>query len=285
MTLIHKDALQDGLALILRHPRAVLAASGLCAAVAALEALIFSLSGEAGPGLIGVTLLFILGFHAWVIAAVLVTRPALGLEAGDMKARARDVSRLVLVAGLTVILVLTVLGTAFVMLAFMLGALAILGAERTGLTEPPEGFVNIFALFNATEMAIAIALIAVFAAFGLWFISRLLPGIPATLARGKVQLLAAWPILQARGLGGFITGTLAVLPGVVVLVAFAFLVESATGYNPAQGVRAEGLHPAGIVLLRALLVGGSVAFVLAPLMGVHARLYMKFTSQTAQNPA
>ncbi|MFC4723979.1 hypothetical protein AB6B38_04930 [Glycocaulis abyssi] len=278
MTLIHADALKDGLALIARHPRAVLAASALCAGVAALEALAFSLTGEAGPGLIGVTLLFILGFHAWVIAAVLVTRPALGLEAGDIKERARDVSRLVLVAGLTVILVLTVLGTAFVMLAFMLGALAILGAERTGLTEPPEGFVNIFSLFNTAEWLIAAALIAVFGAFALWFISRLLPGIPATLARGKVQLLAAWPILQGRGLGGFITGTLAVLPGIALLAAFAFLVEGATGYNPAQGVRADTLDPVVIALLRAVLVGGSVAFVLTPLMGLHARLYMKFAS-------
>lgn len=280
MKLIHADALQDGLALILRHPRAVLAASAVCAGVAALEALVFSLTGVAGPGLVGVTLLFILGFHAWVIAAVLVTRPALGLAEGDIQDRARDVSRLVLVAGLTLILVFTVLGTAFVMLAFMLGALAILGAERTGLTEPPEGFVNIFALFNTAEWIIAVALIAVFAGFGLWFISRLLPGIPATLARGKVQLLAAWPILQGRGLGGFLTGTLAILPGVILLVAFAFLVESATGYNPAQGVQAEGLNAAAIALLRAVLVGGSAAFVLAPLMGVHARLYMKFTSQT-----
>ncbi|AZU03986.1 hypothetical protein X907_1453 [Glycocaulis alkaliphilus] len=280
MKLIHADALQDGLALILRHPRAVLAASALCAAIAALEALVFSLTGEAGPGLIGVTLLFILGFHAWVIAAVLVTRPALGLAEGDIQDRARDVSRLVLVAGLTLVLVLTVLGTAFVMLAFMLGALAILGAERTGLTEPPEGFVNIFALFSTAEWIIAVALIAVFAGFALWFISRLLPGIPATLARGKVQLLAAWPILQGRGLGGFITGTLAVLPGIVLLVAFAFLVESVTGYNPAQGVRADGLNPLGIALLRAVLVGGSVAFGLTPLLGTHARLYMKFTSQS-----
>ncbi|MGY6660943.1 MAG: hypothetical protein ACXIVO_01345 [Glycocaulis sp.] len=280
MKLIHADALQDGLALILRHPRAVLAASALCAGIAALEALVFSLTGEAGPGLIGVTLLFILGFHAWVIAAVLVTRPALGLAEGDIQDRVRDVSRLVLVAGLTLVLVLTVLGTAFVMLAFMLGALAILGAERTGLTEPPEGFVNIFALFSTAEWIIAVALITVFSGFGLWFISRLLPGIPATLARGKVQLLAAWPILQGRGLGGFITGTLAVLPGIVLLVAFAFLVESVTGYNPAQGVRADGLNPLGIALLRAVLVGGSVAFVLTPLLGVHARLYMKFTSQS-----
>lgn len=280
MTLIHTDALKDGFALLLRHPGAVLAASGVCAVIAALEALVFSLTGEAGPGLIGVTLLFILGFHAWVIAAVLVTRPALGLPGGPVTDRARDVSRLVLVAGLTVILVLTVLGTAFVMLAFMLGALAILGAERTGLTEPPEGFVNIFALFNTTEWIIAVALIAVWGAFALWFISRLLPAIPATLERGRVQLLSAWPILQGRGLGGFLTGTLAILPGLIVLVGFAFLVESATGYNPAQGVRADGVHPAAIATLRAVLVGGSVALVLAPLLGVHARLYMKFASQT-----
>lgn len=281
MTLIHKDALQDGFTLALRHPRAVLAASALCGGVAAFEALVFSLTGEAGPGLTGVTLLFILGFHAWVIAAVLVTRPALGLEAGDIRARARDVSRLVLVAGLTLVLVFTVLGTAFVMLAFMLGALAILGAERSGLSEPPEGFVNIFALFNTAEWIIAVALITVWSAFALWFISRLLPAIPATLARGKVQLLAAWPILQGRGLAGFLTGTLAILPGVAVLVAFAFLVEGTTGYNPARGVGAGGLHPAGIAILRAVLVGGTAAFVLVPLMGVHARLYMKFTSQTA----
>lgn len=282
MTLIHTDALKDGFALLLRHPRAVLAASGVCAGIAALEALVFSLTGEAGPGLIGVTLLFILGFHAWVIAAVLVTRAALDSPAGSLKDRARDVSRLVLVAGLTLILVLTVLGTAFVVLAFMLGALAILGAERTGQTEPPEGFVNIFALFNTTEWVIAVVLIAAWSMFALWFISRLLPAIPATLARGQVQLLAAWPILQGRGLGGFITGTLAVLPGVALLVAFAFLVESATGYNPAQGVGADGLNPLAIALARALLVGASAGLVLAPLMGVHARLFMKFASQTPQ---
>lgn len=285
MKLIHTDALQDGFALIFRQPRAEMAAAGLCAAVAALEALVFSMTGEAGPGVIGVTLLFILGFHAWVIAAVLITRPALGLEAGAVKDRARDVSRLVLVAGLTVILVLTVLGTAFVMLAFMLGALAILGAERTGLTEPPEGFVNIFALFNAAEWGIAVALITVFSAFGLWFISRLLPAIPATLERGKVQLLAAWPILQGRGLGAFLTGTLAILPGVIVLAGFAILVEHLTGYNPAQGVQSEALSPLAVAFLRAVLVAGTVTLVLSPLLGVHARLYMKFTSQTAQNPA
>ncbi|KPP82701.1 MAG: hypothetical protein HLUCCA04_01165 [Oceanicaulis sp. HLUCCA04] len=281
MKLIHKDALQDGFALLLRHPRAVLAASAVCAGVAALEALVSSFTGEAGPGLIGVTLLFILGFHAWVMAAVLVTRPALGLGDGSLKDRARDVSRLVLVAGLTLILVLTVQGTAFVVLAFMLGALAILGAERTGLTEPPEGFVNIFALFNTTEWLIAVALITVWSVFALWFISRLLPAIPATLERGKVQLLSAWPILQGRGLAGFLTGAVAVLPGVAVLVGFALLVEAATGFNPARGVQADTLAPAAIAFLRAVLVGGSVALVLTPLMGVHARLYMKFTSQTS----
>lgn len=282
MTLIHTDALKDGFSVLLRHPRAVLAASGLCAGVAALEALAFSLTGAAGPGLIGVTVLILLGFHAWVIAAVLVTRAALGLTGGTPAERVRDVSRLVLVAGLTLILVLTVLGTAFVMLAFMLGALAILGAERTGLTEPPEGFVNIFALFNAVEWTIAAALIAVWGLFALWFVSRLLPGIPATLERGKVQLLAAWPILQKRGFGGLLTGTLAVLPGMALLVVLAVLVERLTGYNPAQGVQGEGLGPVAIALLRAVLVGGSAALVMTPLLGVHARLYMKFASQTPQ---
>lgn len=282
MTLIHADALKHGFALALRHPLPVLAASGLCAAIAMTEALVFALTGEAGPGLTGVTVLILLGFHAWVIAAVMVTRPALGLTGGTPAERVRDVSRLVLVAGLTLILVLTVLGTAFVMLAFMLGALAILGAERTGLTEPPEGFVNIFALFNAVEWGIAVALIAVWSLFALWFVSRLLPGIPATLERRKVQLLAAWPILQKRGFGGLLTGALAVLPGVAVLVVFAVTVERMTGYNPAQGVHGEGLGPVAIALLRAVLVGGSVALVMTPLLGAHARLYMKFASQTPQ---
>ncbi len=278
MKLFHTDALGAGFALLRDHPVPVALAAGVCGAMAAVEVLVLAL--VPGTGLLTVSLLAVLGFYAWVIAAGLTGRASVGLDWKGLTANgARDLHRLVLVALLSVILIVTVLGTAFVMLAFMLGALAILGAERTGLTEPPEGFVNIFALFNAAEWVIALVLITAWSGFAFWFISRLLPAIPATLHRQAVQLLATWPILQGRGLGALLTGLAAILPGTALLVGFCFAAEALAGYNPASGA---GDVPLALeAALRALLVGGTAGLVFAPLMGLHGALYMKFTSQTA----
>ncbi len=278
MTLFHTDALKAGFALLRNHPLPVALSAGVCALLAAIEIMTLRLAAPAG--LLSVVALAALGFYAWVIAAGLIGRASVGLDwKGLASNSARDLHRLVLVALLGLVLLVTVLGTAFVMLAFMLGALAILGADRTGLTEPPEEFVNIFALFNPAEWVIAVMLIAVWSAFAFWFLSRLLPAIPATLHRGKVQLLATWPILQGRGLGALMTGCAAVLPGIVLLTGFSIACEALFGFNPASGA---GRAPLAMeVALRALLVGGSTGLVFAPLLGVHGALYMKFTSQNA----
>lgn len=278
MKLFHTDALGAGFALLRDHPVPVALAAGICGAMAAVEVLVLAL--VPGAGLLTVSLLAVLGFYAWVIAAGLTGRASVGLDWKGLTANGgRDLHRLVLVALLSVILIVTVLGTAFVMLAFMLGALAILGAERTGLTEPPEGFVNIFALFNAAEWVIALVLITAWSGFAFWFISRLLPAIPATLHRQAVQLLATWPILQGRGLGALLTGLATILPGTALLVGFCFAAEAFAGYNPASG--AGDVPLALAAALRALLVGGTAGLVFAPLMGLHGALCMKFTSQTA----
>ncbi|MGY6533129.1 hypothetical protein [Glycocaulis sp.] len=278
MKLFHTDALKSGFALLRDNPVPVALAAGICAAMAAAESLVLSLAAD--PGLLTITVLAVLGFYAWVIAAGLVGRASVGLDwKGLVSNNARDLHRLVLVALLGLVLLVTVLGTAFVMLAFMLGALAILGADRTGLTEPPEEFVNIFTLFNTTEWVIAVVLIALWSAFAFWFLSRLLPAIPATLHRGKVQLLATWPVLQGRGIGVLLTGLVAILPGIALMTGFCAGAEALAGYNPASGA---GDAPAALkALLRAVLVGGSAGLVFAPLLGLHGVLFMKFTSQTA----
>jgi len=252
MTVLDMRALRAAFALPVRRPVTVLAA-------AAPAGLAFALAGLAS------------GWALWIAAVAAVAaltgalavygRLALSPDQDVLRGLGADMRRLAITLGLITILVLTVPGTALVALAFMLAALALINVDPDA--GAPEGFVNIFALFGTGEWIAAIVLIAVFAAFSLWFIARLAPALPATLAAGRVQVLTVWPLSSKRAPVIALTLAAAAAPG-IVLVSLA--AQALAGWDAGLAGRALGAF---------VLASAAMVFSAAPVMAALGALFMK----------
>lgn len=285
MTLIDFCAVRAAYRFVLDHRATVLAGAGLYAVLFAVQSLFTAYAGAYAPGAAPAALGFaLLAFGAFIVAIAGYGRAALGKPSQGVfgLTLGGDEGRLGWVVVLILILLFTVLGTAFLALAFMLAALALINVDAA--QEPPEGFVNIFALFGAGEMAVAVALIAVFAAFSLWFGLRLSMAAPATLSAGRVQVLSVWPLSSKRIFE--IAGTVlaAMAPGAGVLAVFVLVCDALTGASPAVAQSASGeagaltVNAAVLVVIYALYGVGKMALLAAPAMAALCALYVKYAS-------
>ena len=246
MKLLDTQALSAALRFPRRNPIVYAAGSLVYAVPFALQNLT-QVYVAGGSGLAGwLTLILLLAAYTGFAAALAGWgRRALGLAGSGQYGLSlgEDELRLFWVALLVAILLFTVLGTALVVLIFMLAALAMIGASNMGMDEPPAGYVEIFSLFGTGEWIVAIALMAAFAVFGLWLITRLSIAIPATLEGGRIRILSVWPLTS--GHFGEIAGTAAViiLPALIVLALFNSAIAALFGVVPADP--ASVLPPSG----------------------------------------
>lgn len=290
MRLIEPSGLAAAIRFPLENPRLVLAGAGLYALVFAVQSVftLYAAAGSSGAALGGL-IAVIAAFGAFAVALAGWARAALGQARGRFAGLdlGGDELRLVWVALLVAVLCFTVLGTAMLVLAFMLAALAMIGAERAGLTDPPEGFINIFALFGAGEWAVAGVLIAGFAVFAIWLFARLSLSVPATIEAGRIAILSVWPVSSGRFTA--ITGSAAavIVPAILLLAGFNAVSQALFGFNPAAAqslVNANGdiTGPAAGFAVLAFLYGAAKMILLgAPLTGLFAALYVKYRQENA----
>lgn len=245
-------------------------------------------AGDAGAAPLGLLaglaalLVFIPAMSAWARAAY--DRPAkgvFGLTIGG------DEARLAWSAFLVLILSLTVLGTAFLAVAFMIAALALINVDPEA-PPPAEGEVDLFALFGAAEMTVAAVIFSVFAVFCLWFFLRLAIAYPATMHAGQIKILSVWPLSgKGRSIQILSTVLAAAAPGLVILAAFNLAASALFGAYPASAQSAAG-EAGGLVLAAPAFLGlafvygvGKVALVGAPVASALCSLYEDLRSQAA----
>ena len=290
MKLIDASAIRRAWRFPIENKTIVLAAAILYGIVFAAQSW-FTAQVEAGdPGAAPLGLLaglaalfaFILAMSAWARAAYgMPEKGVFGLSIGA------DEGRLAWSAILVLILSLTVLGTAFLAVAFMIAALALINVDPEA--PPPEaGEVDLFALFGAGEMIVATVIFSVFAVFCLWFFLRLAMAYPATMRAGQIKILSVWP-LSGRGRSIQILSTVlaAAAPGLVILVAFNLAASAVFGAYPASAQSAAG--EAGALALAAPVLWalafvygvGKVALIGAPVCSALCSLYDNLSAQDA----
>lgn len=191
--------------------------------------------------------------------------------------------RLMIVALLVLVLLFTVIGTAFLAVAFMLAGLALINVDAS--QEPPQGFVNIFALYGPGEAAVAAAIGAVFVLFSLWFFLRLALAYPATVDQQRVQVLTAWPLSgKRRAVEMIVTLVLAAAPGVLALTAINLISDALIGAWPgaAQSAAGEGgliVSPVLFTLSAFVYGAAKMALVAAPCAAALCALYVKYRTE------
>ena len=226
-------------------------------------------------------------FVVFVIVLAAWGRACLGRGAPALKFGG-DEARLLWVCVLVFVLVFTVIGTAFLAVAFMLAGLALINVDAAA--EPPEGFVNIFALYGAGEMAVALVIGAVFVLFSLWFFLRLALAYPATVDQERVQVLTAWPLSgRRRALEMILTLVLAALPGVLVLLALNFISDALIGAWPGAAQSAAGeagltASPVAFAIAALLYGAAKMALVGAPCAAALCGLYVKYRTESEKTP-
>ncbi|MEE2567639.1 hypothetical protein [Hyphobacterium marinum] len=138
--------------------------------------------------------------------------PLLGLELGG------DEVRLAIVALLIGILGFTVLGAAGLGLVAILAALDLAARSRAGApaidSESPETALPVLGeYFGNGDWGVAVAVIALFTVFAIWFCARLSLAYAATIARQKVQALSSFSLTRGRWIATALVMALALLPG------------------------------------------------------------------------
>ena len=285
MTVIEPGAIRAALRFVPAHARTVLAGAGLYGLVFTVQSLltVYAAAGSSGAALGGV-IVALAAFLAFAAALAGYGRAALGLPQAGPFGLAFDADglRMVWVALLVAVLCFTVLGTALLVLAFMLAALAMIGAERIGMSEPPEGFINIFALFGPGEWIVAGVLIAGFAVFSIWLFARLSLAVPATLEAGRIRILQVWPLSAKRFVAITASAGALLVPGLALVAGFNALAGAAFGVYPASAqsmVAATGEVTGSLALFAALsFVHGALKMILltAPLTALFCALYVRY---------
>jgi len=282
MAILNSPAMRRGLAFLPAHPTSVLIAAALYAVPFAGQSFFTAKAGAGAAGAAPLGLLFgALALAAFILAMASWGRVALGKPAGSWLGLALggDEARLGWTTVLILILSLTVLGTAFLAVAFMIAALALINVDPDA-PPPAEGEVDLFAMFGTGEMLTAGAIFTIFAVFSLWFFLRLAMAYPATLDAARIQIMSVWP-LSGRGRSVQILTTVLVsaMPGVVILAVFNVGVFALTGGYPADAQSVSGengglLLSAPLFLTLAFAYGvGKAALVGAPVCVALCALY------------
>jgi hypothetical protein len=278
MKLIDLSAVRAGLTYSAGHGRIVLLAALIYALAYAIESLTaFRLATGEGPLWHWIVAMMI-GFVAIIPALAAFVRIGLGqparLAAGD------DERRLLGVMALIWVLLFTVLGTAGLAVMFMFTALAVINVDVNA--QPPEGLVDIYALFGAGEWVVAVILLAAFAGFSLWFVSRLAISLPATLESGRVRVLSIWPASSGHWIEIGLSLLAAAAPGLLILIGFNYLAASLTGVWPGApwaGVDGMAASVILVTLLGALHGVLKIALAAAPACVALGTLYVKYRSE------
>ena len=282
MTLIDFQAVARAWRFPVSYPAAVLASASLYGVAFAAQSWFTARveAGDVGAAPLGLLtglaalLVFILAMAAWARAAF--GKPAKGMFG---LAFGGDEGRLIWSAFLVLILSLTVLGVAFLAVAFMIAALALINVDPEA-PAPAQGEVDLFALFGTGEMIVAAVIFTVFAVFSLWFFLRLAMAYPATMESGQIRILSVWPLSgHGRSLQILSTVLAAAAPGAAILTVFNLAAAALFGAYPASAQSAAG--EAGAMLLTApaffalafVYGAGKAALVGAPVCSALCSLY------------
>jgi hypothetical protein len=287
MTLLDLPSVRAAWRFPLHHPGPVAFGAALYAPVFALQSVGSAQAALAVPGAAPLAILAALAALAvFVISLAAWARLALSEERSGLFAHrlGQDEARLGIAAVLLLILTFTVVGTAFLALAFMIAALALINVDPQA--PAPEGGIDIFALLGPGELAVAVIVIAAFALFSAWFFLRLALAYPATLALGKVQVLTAWPMSgRGRAVEVLLTVLAACAPGAVVLIVLNLLSQSLLGAWPGSASSALADGALGLDLM--VFAGASavygffkIALVGAPAARALCGLFVKYNSQS-----
>jgi hypothetical protein len=290
MMIIDLPAVRQAVRFPLSNPTVVVAGAALYALVFAFQSYFTALAGagDAGAAPLGL-LLGLVALVAFVLAMASWGRVALGKPSGPWPGLALggDEGRLAWATVLILILSLTVLGTAFLAVTFMIAALALINVDPNA--PAPEGDVDLFAMFGTGEMITAGVIFTVFALFSLWFFLRLAMAYPATLDAGRIQIMSIWP-LSGRGRSVQILTTVlaSALPGVAILALFNLAAAGVAGVYPASAQSASGELGAlsvsvPVFLALAFVYGlGKAALVGAPVCVALCTLYQSLRATPAQ---
>lgn len=286
--LIDFPAVRRALLFVPSNPTAVLVGAVLYAVVFAFQSYFTALAGAGDLGAVFVALgLVVLASLAFVVAMAAWGRIALDKPAAGFMGLAfgRDESRLSWAVLLIFILSMTVLGTAFLAVAFMVAALALINVDPEA-PPPAEGDVTALGLLGTGEWIVAGIIFAVYAVFSLWFFLRLAMAYPATLDAGRIQIMRVWPLSgKGRSIRIFTTVLGAAVPGVLALWALNAGLLALTGIYPAAAQSASGeagelVVPAFSFLTVCFVYGvAKAALVGAPVCAALCALYQNLSEK------
>jgi hypothetical protein len=148
---------------VLENPAPVLAAGALYGVVFAVQSLMTAYAGAYAPGAAPAAIAFMaVAFGAFVIGWASLGRLALGIPKKGFYGLTLggDEGRLIWALALVVLLLVIILMTAGVAMAFMIAGLAF--TEMDPGAPQPDGYVNLFEMMGPVALAVSFALIAVF---------------------------------------------------------------------------------------------------------------------------
>lgn len=292
MMLIDLSAVRASWRFLLDHPGPVGFAALLYAPVFAAQSVWSAQAAVAAPGAAPLAILAALaGLAIFVVSLAAWGRLALGVPGVGLLGHrlGADEQRLGVVALLLFVLTFTVVGTAFLALAFMIAALALINVDAEA--PAPEGRVDIFAMFGPGETAVAVIVIGAFALFSLWFFLRLALAYPATVALGRVQVLTAWPLSRGSRATQMLTSVLvASAPGVAVLLVLNFASNALVGAWPMSAASATSddavsVNLAAFAVVSALHGAVKIALIGAPAAVVLCQVYQRAATEDAARSA
>lgn len=273
------------------HTATVLAGACLYAVLFAIQNHFTVLAAAGQPGAAPIGLVFgLLAFIGFVITLAAWGRAALKPEESSGGVLGHqlggDEARLAWVIVLILVLAFTVLGSAFLAVAFMVAALAVINVDLLDEDQPAPESVDIWALMGPGEIALSAVIITVFALFSLWFLLRLAMAYPATLASGAVRVLSVWPLSgHGRSVSMVTTLIVVLVPGVLILMGLNAASHALIGAAP---ISAQSAVQDGSVIVQPILFAlaslafgvGKIVLLAAPSVGAMTQLYVKFQSDT-----
>jgi hypothetical protein len=274
---------------IIDHPGPVAFAALLYAPVFAAQSVWSAEAAVGAPGAAPLAILAaLIGLAVFVVSLAAWGRVALHGDGAGLFAHrlGADERRMGVVALLLLVLTFTVLGTAFLAVAFMIAALALINVDPDA--PAPEGRIDIFAMFGPGETVVAVIVITAFALFSLWFFLRLALAYPATMALGRVQVLTAWPLSRGLRAAQMLTGTLvACAPGLLILAALNLISNAVLGAWPLSAASATQGDAVDVSLTAFALVSAihgalKIALIGAPTAIVLCRIHDRAAQEDAE---
>ena len=174
MNLTDLSAVRAAWRFLTDHPAPVGFAAVLYAPVFSAQSVWSAQAAVAAPGAAPLAILAaLIGLAVFVVSLAAWGRLALHGDGAGLFAHrlGADERRMGVVTLLLLVLTFTVLGTAFLAVAFMIAALALINVDAGA--PAPEGRIDVFAMFGPGEMTVAVIVIGAFALFSLWFFLRL----------------------------------------------------------------------------------------------------------------